>query len=131
VRATHDAIVVACDIHEELVEFDVLLLKGPGNVVKLHAGNCKNGLLVHFCVVETVEEMDAARTGRRQANTEPSGEFCVSASHECGRFLVPNMNKANLFLGFAEGFHDAIDAVARQTKDGINTPGEKTFYKDI
>ena len=97
-RAAHHAVVVTGDIDEKLVELNVLLLECAGYVIELHAGNGKNGLLIHLGVIKAVEQMNAAGTRGGETNTEPAGELRVRAGHECRRFLVPDVDKADLVL---------------------------------
>jgi hypothetical protein len=60
-----------------------------------------------------------------------AGELRVGTGHESRRFLVANMNEANLLFGFTTGFHNSVNVIASRTKDGINTPGKKTLNKNI
>jgi hypothetical protein len=112
VRRIHDALVVTGDINEELIELHVLLGKGSGNVLELHAGDGEDGLLIHLRIVETVEKMNAAGTGGGETHAETPGELGVGAGHEGCRLFVPYVNEANLLLLFAERFHDSVDSIA-------------------
>ncbi len=84
VRSTHDAVVVTGDVHEELVEFDVLLGEAVREIGVLHAGDGEHGLLIHFGVVEAVEEVDSAGAGGGEAHTQTTGEFGIGACHKGG-----------------------------------------------
>ena len=44
---------------------------------------------------------------------------------------MPNLDEAHLVFSGAQRFHDSIDAVTRQAKDGINTPVDDIFNQDI
>jgi hypothetical protein len=66
--------------------------------------------------------MDAAGTRGRQADAELAGVFGISASHECRRFFVARLNKADLLLPVAQRLHDAVDAIAGQAENDIDAP---------
>ena len=66
--------------------------------------------------------MNAARTGGSEANTQPAGKLRIAAGHEGSGFLVPHLYEPNRILPLAEGFHDAVDAVAGQTEHHVDTP---------
>src|SRR5215475_11548047 len=55
---SHDPFVKNGDIHEELVERNVLLSERADEVVKLQSGDCQYRLVVEFGVVEPVQEMN-------------------------------------------------------------------------
>ena len=67
VIGAHDALVEDGDVHEELVELDVLLGEGADQVVIVHAGDREHGLAVELGVVEAVEEVDPAGAGGGEA----------------------------------------------------------------
>ncbi|HEX3943765.1 MAG TPA: hypothetical protein VHW69_06740 [Rhizomicrobium sp.] len=131
VRGAHYAFVVYADVHEELVERDVLLGVGADEVVELHAGDGENGLAVHFGVVEAVQKVDAAGSGGRDARADFAGEFCPGASHEGGRFFVPRLNESDALLILAQRFDDAVHAVARNAEDGVDAPVKHGFDKNL
>ena len=82
----HDARVVDGDVHEQLVELDVLLGEGVDQVVVLQPGDRQHRLAVELGVVEAVQQMDAAGARGREADAEPAGELGVGAGRE-GRRL--------------------------------------------
>src|SRR3546814_1534860 len=67
---SHDARVVHADVHEELVQLDILLGVGIKEVMELQAGDREHRNAVELRVVKAVEQMHAARTGRREARSE-------------------------------------------------------------
>ena len=99
--------------------------------MELHAGNRQNRLLVHLRVVQTVQQMNAAGAGGRQANTQASGELCVGTGHKGGGFFMPYVDETDPVLGLAERFHDAVDAIAGQPKDRIHTPCKQSFHQYV
>jgi hypothetical protein len=38
---------------------------------------------------------------------------------------MPNLNKSDAVLTGSQRFNDAVDAIAGETKDGVDTPGKK------
>src|ERR1700676_994599 len=118
----HDALIASGDIHVETVERDILLGVGSDQVVELQAGNRQYGLAIHLGIVEAVQQVNAAGTGSGQTYTQLAGEFRISACHKSGRLFVPDLDEANLVFVSAEGLHDAVDAVAGQSKHDIDTP---------
>ena len=73
-----DALVVGGDVHIELVEIDVLLVVGADQIVERVAGDGQHRLAVALGIIETVEQMNAAGTGRGQAHAQ--GGPCISRS---------------------------------------------------
>ena len=56
---THDALVEDRDIHEQLVQIDVLLIVHADQVVERVSGDREHRLLIALRVVEAVEQMNA------------------------------------------------------------------------
>ena len=44
---------------------------------------------------------------------------------------MAHLDEANLILAGAQGFHDAVDAVAGKTKDKLHSPINKPFNKNV
>jgi hypothetical protein len=86
---------------------------------------------IHFDVVKAIEKVNAARTGRGDANAKTACEFGVSARHECSRFLMPHMNKADLLLVFAQRLESSVDAVAWQAENRVNALFNQAFNEHI
>ncbi len=131
VGAAHDALVVDGDILVELVEGDILLGEGADEVGVLHAGDGEDGLAVHFGVVEAVEQMNAAGAGGGDADADAAGEFGIGAGGKGGGFLVAHVDEADAVFVLAEGFKDAIDAVAGNAEDRVHTPGNEAFDQHV
>ena len=131
VGRAHDALVEDGDVHEELVERDVLLRIGADQVVKLQAGDRQHRLAVELGVVESVQQMNAARTRGRQANAELAGELRISAGHEGGGFFVAHLNEADLVLVRAQRLHDSVDAIAGKPENDFHAPVDQPFDKYI
>jgi hypothetical protein len=87
--------------------------------------------MIHFCVVEAIQEMNAAWTGSCDTHTQSAGELRIGASHEGSCLFMPHMNEPYPILLCPERFEDSVDPVARETEYGVNAPREKTLYKYI
>ena len=116
VRRSHHALVVGGDVHEQLVEIDVLLIMRADQIVERVPRDRQHGLAVALRVVETVQAVDASRSGCREAHAQPTGVFRVSARRERGGFLVSHLDEADLVLMTAERFEDPVYAVAGNPK---------------
>ena len=131
VRGTHDPLVVGGDIHEQLVEIDILLIARADQVGKRVARNGKHGLTVALGVIQAVEQVNAARAGRRHANAEISGEFRVAACGEGGCLFVPHLHIFQLALVLSPGIENSVDPVPREGEHGIDSPIQKPFNEQI
>ena len=131
VSRAHHAFVVDRDVHEELVQRDVLLGGGANQVVKLQAGDGQHGLRVQFGVVEAIEKMDAAGSGSGDAGSQASSELGPGARHKGRRFLMAHLDEANLVLPLAQRFDDAVDAIAGYSEDRVDAPIEHGLHQNI
>ena len=104
---------------------------GPDEIVELKAGEGQYWLAVQLGVIKTVQQMNSAGSGGRQAHSQPASELGVGAGHECRRLLVAHLHKANPVLMSAQRFHDAVDAVAGQTENYLHTPINQRFGENI
>ena len=68
VGRTHDPLVERGDVHEELVEIDILLVVHADQVVESMSRNCEHGLAIALRVIQTVQQMNASGPGCRQAD---------------------------------------------------------------
>ena len=94
--------------------------------------------MVELRVVQAVEQVDRARTGRGHAHAEPAGELRVADRLERAHLLVPRLDELRLVLGAAPGREDAVDAVARVGEHVLDPPVRSrssrwsaTFWSDI
>lgn len=55
VRRPHDALVVGRDIHEELVEINVLLVMRADQIVEGMTGDCEHWLAIAFRIIQAVQ----------------------------------------------------------------------------
>lgn len=76
----------------------VLLRERADQIMKLQAGDRQHGSAVHLRVIEAVQQMNAARSGRGQTDTKFAGVFGIAARHEGRGLLVPDVDEADLVL---------------------------------
>ena len=88
----------------------------------LLADDGEDGGVVHFGVVEAVEEMDCAGAAGGEADADFAGEFGVGAGHEGGHFLVADLDEAWIIFGALESAHDSVDAIAGIAVDAVDAP---------
>lgn len=124
-------LVVARHVGEEALEVDLLLEAGAEQLGGLHAGDGQHGHVVELGVVEAVQQMDPAGTGGGEAHAEPAGRLGVSGGHEGGGLLVVDEDEADLVPVAAQALHDPVDAVAGQSEDGVDAPGDETFDEQL
>src|SRR5215469_5579332 len=104
---------------------------GAKEVMVMQSGDSQHRSAVELGVIEAIEQMDAAGTGGRKADAQPPGIFTVGARHESRGFFVANLYEADFLLPLAKRFHDPVDAVARQAKDGIHSPFGEFFNEYV
>src|SRR5437588_1346474 len=75
--------------------------------------------------------MNAPGPRRCQTDTQLPRKLRVAARHKSRRLLVTHLDETNLVLTYAQRFHDAVDAVSRETKDNVNTPIHQRFDEHI
>ena len=131
VRRSHDAHAVFRDVHEDLVELDILLRVRPDQVVVGHSGDCEHRLPVELRIVQTVQQVDAAGSGGGDTDAEAAREFGIPACHECGSFFVPHLNEAHGIALLPERLHDPVDAVTWQAKDCVDAPFLKNVDENV
>ena len=87
--------------------------------------------MVHLRVIQTIQKVNSPRTRGCDTNAQLAGELRVGARHKGSSLFMPHVNEPYPFLLLAESLEDPVDTIARQTKYGINTPGEQTFYEYV
>src|SRR5438874_8413410 len=108
----HHAFVVHARVHKKFIEGDILLGVSSDQIVKLQTGDCEHGLVIKFCVVKAVQEMNSAGTRGRQAHTKPAGEFGIAARHESRRLFMAHLDEMDFVLMSAKSFHDSIYSIS-------------------
>ncbi len=122
VGAAHDPGVVDGDVLEHARQVDILLGRRVDQVAEVVAGDREHGRAVELRVVQPVGQVQAARARGRQAHAQPAAELRVRGCGERGRFLVANLDEADLLLVRAQGLHDPVDAVAGQAEHDVHAP---------
>src|ERR1700759_2700352 len=87
--------------------------------------------MVEFSVVEPVEKVNTAGTGGGDTHANPPRELRVSARHKRGALFVAHMDEPDPVLLLSQSFKHTVDAVARQSENGVDPPGEEPFHKYI
>src|SRR6185312_11862921 len=64
--------------------------------------------------------MGAAGSGGGETAAEPAGELGVGHRREGRCLLMAHLDEAHPVTPFADGLHDAVDAVAGQAVDGVH-----------
>lgn len=128
---SHAADVVHANVGEELVKLDILLRVRVHQIVKLQTRDGEHRLAIEFSVVKSVKQMDSTRTRSCEAASEFAGVLGVGAGHESGGFFVANLDESNRFLAVAQGLHDSVDAVARQSEDHVHAPSFEGFDQNV
>ena len=90
---------LAGNILEKILQVDLLLIGGAESCTCLLPNKRHYRHMVELGVVETVEEMNRARTGRGVAKTNLPGEFRVSRCHEGRHFLVADLHVLHKTFG--------------------------------
>ena len=127
----HDARVVDGDVHVKLVELHVLLREGVEKVVELEAGDGEHRRLIEFGVIESVQEMDAARPGSRDADPEPPGPFRIGACCEGGSLLMADLNEADFVFPPTKRFDQSVNAIARNSEYCVHSPVDQSVDEHV
>ena len=131
VRGPHHALVVRRDIHKQLVQIDILLVVRSDQVVKGVAGNREHRLAIAFRIIQPVQQMDSARAGSREANTQPACVLGVTASCECGSFFVPHLNEADLFSWVRSASKIPLTPSPGKPKIVFNAPVDQSLNQQV
>jgi hypothetical protein len=109
------------NIHEKLVEFDVLLFKGYESGVDCRPAMYR--LPAELGVIRPVEKTNAARSRSGQAPVLPYMS-AKAADHERRRFFMvnPDRIKADPGGSLSQGLHDSFDTVSGMVEDGFEHP---------
>src|SRR5579871_1320369 len=75
--------------------------------------------------------MNGPRAAGRQAHAQLAGELGKGTSGKRRRFFVSDLDKPDLLLVGAQRLHDAVDAIAGNPKDGVNSPVDEALYHHI
>src|SRR5438105_9285308 len=87
--------------------------------------------MIELGVVQSVEQMNRARAGSGQADTDFASKLCVRAGHEGGHLFMSHLNEIDLAFGAVECAHDSVDAVAGISVDAPHAPLGKAVNQEI
>ena len=100
-------------------------------VACLLADNGKDRLVIQQRIVEPGDQMRSAWPRGRDTYAQLSREFCVGRSHKGRHFLMPCLNELNLSFRAVQRAKDAVDAIARVTKNMSDIPSVQTLNEKI
>src|SRR5207248_5347267 len=123
--------ILACDIFEQRLEVNLLLVVAANGRARRLANNRHNGLMIHFGIVQTIEQVNCARSRGRQADTDLSCKLGVSGCHERCHLFMAHLHKLEQVFIALQAAQDAVNAVARIAIDAFNTPRRKAFQQKI
>jgi hypothetical protein len=105
-------IVVQGNVHEQFVEIHILLEVRADQIVEGVAGDGQHGLTVILGVVQTIEQVNAARPGGGHADPQRAGRLGVTAGRERCRFLMTNLHELDLVFLLSQRLEKAVDTIA-------------------
>src|SRR6185312_10058239 len=88
-------------------------------------------LMIHLCVVQTIQQVDSTRPRSGHTYSHFTGEFGMRAGHKGSHLFMPRLDEIYLVLCAVERAHDAVDPIPRITIDPPDTPGDQSFYNKI
>jgi len=66
-----------------------------------------------------------------KAHPELAGVLGIAAGHERRGLLMADLDKANLLLVRSQGFHNAVNAVTRQTEYHVHSPIDQSLNQHV
>lgn len=75
--------------------------------------------------------MHSTRARRGETHAKSPGVLGVAARGERRRFLVADLDEANVILVAAQCFENAVHAIAGKAKNCVHVPGNETFDKEV
>ena len=130
-RARSHVHVFVRDIFEQTDKIDFLLIIAADRGPSLLPDNRNNRGVIHFRVVESVEQMNCAGPGGGETNSHFASELRMRARHERGHLLVPNLHIVDRIARTIDGANDAVDAVPRITVNAPDTPLRDSLDQEI
>jgi hypothetical protein len=128
----HDHLdVLARDVLEQHGKIDFLLVAPAERRPRLLPDDRDDRLVIELGVVETVQQVNGAGTGRREAHADLSRELGVRAGHEGRHLLVAHLHELERVARPVEGAHQAVDAVAGVAEDAPDAPFAEALEEKI
>ena len=128
-RGSHDPLIVGGDVAEDFHEVDILLVVGADEIVEGMAGDGEDGLAVALGVIQSVKQMQTARSGCRQTDAETPGKLGIAAGREGGGLFVPHLDQLDMVLPPAQGLKNAVDPVTGKTEDRVDFPFNQPVHQ--
>ena len=119
------------DVLHQRGEVDFLLVMAAQRGARLLAHDRHHRLAVELGVVQSVQQMDGARPGGRQAHADLAGEAGVAAGHEGCFLLVADLHEVERILHAAQRRQQAVDAIARIAEQAAHAPLAEPLEDEI
>ena len=119
------------DVLHQRGEVDFLLVMAAQRGARLLAHDRHHRLAVELGVVQSVQQMDGARPGGRQAHADLAGEPGVAAGHEGCFLLVADLHEVERVLHAAQRRQQAVDAIARIAEQAAHAPLAEPLEDEI
>src|SRR3569832_1603370 len=87
--------------------------------------------MIELGVVQSVQQMDRARAGRREAYTRIASVFGVRRRHERRLLFVANLDEIQLAVGAVARGDETVDPVARIPEDASDSPCDETGHEEV
>src|SRR5215208_5666748 len=113
------------------MQVNLLLIVGAERRTRRLTDDRDDRLVVHFRVIETIEQMDGARTGRCQAYADLTAELRMPACHERAHLLMPSLYEPDAILRAFECAHESVDAITGVTVDSPHAPIVETLNNEV
>jgi hypothetical protein len=108
-----------------------LLKAHADEIVEGDSGQGDDRGAVQMRIVQSVQQMYGAGSGRPDAHAELPRVLRKTRRHERGRLFVPHPDIANAIAALAQGLDDGIDAIADDTERAGRAPGQQGFNDDV
>src|SRR5437868_14117334 len=113
---------ILADLFKQVLEIDFLLITRPQSGSRLLTNELNHGNVIHFGVVQSVQEMDRAWAGGRVAKPDLAGKLRMRRGHERGHLLMADLNVLHPVLGLLKRDVEASDSVAGVAVDPSQSP---------
>jgi hypothetical protein len=110
---------------------DALLIPHAAKIMEGQSRERHDRRPVECRIVETIHQMDRARSGRADADAETAGVFGPSGGHEGCGFFMPNGDVTDPILALSQRFDNRIDAVADDPENMGRAPVDHRLDEDI
>ena len=119
------------DVLKQVLQINFLLITGAKPSPRLLAYECDDGYVIHLGIVEPVQEMDRAGSGRRVTQAYLAGEFGMRGGHKGRHLFVPDLNIFHSFPGLLERHIKASDSVSGVPVDPLQAPSGQSMPNEF